>query len=177
MSISADEIIDEIIEREGGYVDHPNDRGGPTKYGITQQTWNRFREKHDPEDGGPIDVADIDERDAHMVYEADYVEPFEFINDSDLHGLVVDCAVNHGVTRATQWLQDAAGVKADCIVGPVTQAGVNATPDYVRRMLLRRRLKFYVAIATDDFDHLPSAEDSDLVFLPGWINRVCDFLI
>lgn len=30
------ELIDSIIAREGGYVDHPNDRGGATKYGITE---------------------------------------------------------------------------------------------------------------------------------------------
>ena len=28
-------LIDQLIEREGGYVDHPSDRGGPTNYGIT----------------------------------------------------------------------------------------------------------------------------------------------
>ena len=31
-----DELIDALIEREGGYVNHPSDRGGPTKYGITE---------------------------------------------------------------------------------------------------------------------------------------------
>ena len=31
-----DELIDELIEREGGYVNHPADRGGPTRYGITE---------------------------------------------------------------------------------------------------------------------------------------------
>ena len=30
-----EKIIDGIIKAEGGYVDHPNDRGGPTNYGIT----------------------------------------------------------------------------------------------------------------------------------------------
>jgi lysozyme family protein len=30
------ELIDELIEREGGYVDHPADRGGPTRFGITE---------------------------------------------------------------------------------------------------------------------------------------------
>ena len=29
------QIIDALIEREGGYVHNPADRGGPTKYGIT----------------------------------------------------------------------------------------------------------------------------------------------
>lgn len=29
-------VIDSLIQREGEYVDHPNDKGGPTMYGITQ---------------------------------------------------------------------------------------------------------------------------------------------
>ena len=28
--------IDALIEREGGYVHHPGDRGGPTRFGITE---------------------------------------------------------------------------------------------------------------------------------------------
>ena len=31
-----DELIDGVIEREGGYGDHPADRGGATRWGITQ---------------------------------------------------------------------------------------------------------------------------------------------
>ena len=34
--MDVDELIDELIEREGGYVNHPADRGGPTKFGITE---------------------------------------------------------------------------------------------------------------------------------------------
>lgn len=29
-------LIDAVIEREGGYVNHPDDRGGPTRWGITE---------------------------------------------------------------------------------------------------------------------------------------------
>jgi len=29
-------LIEALMEREGGYVNHPADRGGPTRYGITQ---------------------------------------------------------------------------------------------------------------------------------------------
>lgn len=32
----ADRLIDELIDREGGYVNHPADRGGPTRYGVTE---------------------------------------------------------------------------------------------------------------------------------------------
>jgi len=30
------ELIDGLIEREGDFVDHPADRGGPTRFGITE---------------------------------------------------------------------------------------------------------------------------------------------
>jgi lysozyme family protein len=38
MTREIDRLITDLIEREGGYVDHPHDRGGPTKFGITAAT-------------------------------------------------------------------------------------------------------------------------------------------
>ena len=36
-------IINEVIERfEGGYSNHPADRGGPTNMGITQATLSEY---------------------------------------------------------------------------------------------------------------------------------------
>lgn len=40
--MTVEEIIEGIIHKEGGYVNHPNDRGGPTKYGVTQKTLSRY---------------------------------------------------------------------------------------------------------------------------------------
>jgi len=34
--MDVNELIDELIEREGGYVSHPADKGGPTRFGITE---------------------------------------------------------------------------------------------------------------------------------------------
>jgi lysozyme family protein len=34
--MDVDELIDALIDREGAYASHPADRGGPTKYGITE---------------------------------------------------------------------------------------------------------------------------------------------
>lgn len=31
-----EKVLDGLIRREGGYVDHPSDKGGPTNWGITQ---------------------------------------------------------------------------------------------------------------------------------------------
>jgi lysozyme family protein len=33
---ATDRLIEELIEREGGYVNHPADKGGPTRFGITE---------------------------------------------------------------------------------------------------------------------------------------------
>ena len=34
--MDVEQLIDELIEREGGYVNHPADKGGPTRFGITE---------------------------------------------------------------------------------------------------------------------------------------------
>lgn len=35
-TIEIDLLVDGLIEREGGYVNHPSDKGGPTCFGITE---------------------------------------------------------------------------------------------------------------------------------------------
>lgn len=35
--MDADALIEEVIGREGGYSNHPADRGGPTRWGITER--------------------------------------------------------------------------------------------------------------------------------------------
>ena len=37
MKTSFDEIIDTVLDHEGGYVNDPKDLGGETKYGITKR--------------------------------------------------------------------------------------------------------------------------------------------
>ena len=41
-----EEIIEQILKHEGGYVNDPNDRGGETKYGITKNH-NQYTDKID----------------------------------------------------------------------------------------------------------------------------------
>ena len=41
MQDNIDDLIDDLIAREGGFVDHPADKGGPTRWGITQAVARR----------------------------------------------------------------------------------------------------------------------------------------
>jgi len=44
-----DQMIEDILRREGGFVDHPNDRGGPTNFGVTQEQVGKERSPEDLE--------------------------------------------------------------------------------------------------------------------------------
>lgn len=98
-----DKLIDEVIEREGGYVDHPSDRGGPTKYGITHITAKRY--------GFRGHIRDLPRAEAKRIYWQRYViEPGFY--DAAKHSLTVaaelfDTGVNMGQSVATGFLQTA----------------------------------------------------------------------
>ena len=53
--MNVEELIEELLEREGGYVNHPADRGGPTCYGITEAVARAHGY------GGPMDRLPRDE--------------------------------------------------------------------------------------------------------------------
>ena len=64
------DIIGEIIKREGGFVDHPSDRGGPTKFGITLRTLRAWR-------GQPVtreDVRTLTKAEARQIYAERYIQ-------------------------------------------------------------------------------------------------------
>ncbi|MHA6262118.1 holin-associated N-acetylmuramidase [Arenibacterium sp. CAU 1754] len=54
---SVREIAEEIVAREGGYVNDPDDPGGATKYGVTIHTMRRL--KLDLTGDGAVSAADV----------------------------------------------------------------------------------------------------------------------
>src|SRR5262245_28219558 len=118
------DIIDDILRREGGYVNNPADRGGPTNFGITQATLADWRGHAVSAD----DVKNMSRDEAEKIYEARYVAPFaRFSGSAKLMALCVDSAVQHGVGRVDGWLK----------------AIPSVDPDVNYKLLLKRRLEFY----------------------------------
>ena len=160
------EIIGGILEREGGYVNRPEDRGGPTKYGITGQALADWRSK-------PVSTADIkglSQEEARAIYVDRYVvrPGFSMLPDP-LRGLVVDCAVNHGPITAVKWLQFAVGTTQDGKWGPISEAALSiADKARVYKQVIARRIRHYGKIISKD--------PTQAIFAAGWAERAAHFV-
>jgi lysozyme family protein len=134
-----------VLSHEGGFVQHPQDPGGATKFGITRQTLARFRQE-------PVSVEDVRRlttAEAAEIYRRLYWDPIradELPAGVDL--AVFDFAVNSGPSRAVRALQTVLGVLVDGVVGPVTLAAARAADaaGLIRR-LTRDRLRFLSRLA------------------------------
>ncbi len=164
--MTADAILDEVIRREGGYVDHPHDRGGPTNFGITMRTLAAWR-------GRPVtrdEVRDLTEDEARAIYQRQYLSRpgFDQIADPLLRGLLVDYGVHSGPMRAISDLQRAARVTVDGVIGPQTLAAVAAVgAESIRRAVLRARGEYLARLLSDP---------SQRVFAAGWLRRLMEFV-
>lgn len=164
-----EQILNGILRREGGFVDHPADRGGPTKYGITAATLGEWRGLGRP--ATREEVFALTEQEARDIYRQRYIiaPGFDRLKDGALMELMVDAAVNSGPKRAIQWLQAALGVAADGVIGPRTLAALDvADTRKLRRRVLAERLRH--------LGRLIAANPKQAVFAAGWMNRVADLV-
>lgn len=96
--IDLEHLLDEIIRREGGYVNDPDDPGGPTKYGVTVGTMRRLR--MDLDGDGDVDANDVKlltvER-AKAVFKYNYFEKPRIDElPLSLQATVMDMYINSG---------------------------------------------------------------------------------
>lgn len=168
MTDQIDEIITDVMKAEGWdtYTNHPADRGGPTKWGITASSWALAIGREATEQ----DVRLIDESQARSFYRSRYVLAPNFHELPDLlQPLVVDCGVNHGVSVAAKWVQRAVAVKQDGVIGPQTLAAVGRTDTQaVYLKVCAYRFQLYGRLVTRDPDQA--------VFAHGWNNRGAKWL-
>jgi lysozyme family protein len=165
MNAAIENLITDVIRREAGYVNHRDDRGGPTKFGITQATLARWRKK-------PVtanDVENMQESEARDIYRAWYFKGFESVTDPKTLAFLFDYAVNAGNSKAVKAVQNAIGTAVDGVWGPKSQAALEAYGD---------QSKLYwpcVCYRFDDFMRIMGNDPSQTVFAHGWANRMKEF--
>lgn len=129
MSIQA--IIEGVVAREGGYVNNPNDSGGPTCWGITETTARR--------NGYVGPMQDLPRDLAVKIYFQEYVVDPGFLKIAAISTAIaaelVDSGVNCGPGRPGPWLQRTLNLLnrqakmfpdlvVDGKIGPATQAAL-----------------------------------------------------
>jgi lysozyme family protein len=93
--------VTNVLQSEGGYVNHPADPGGATNLGVTQRTFDGWRDSK----GRPReDVRLLTRDEAVEIYRERYWNPLPQGLADDLRYMAFDSAVNHGLSRATGWL-------------------------------------------------------------------------
>jgi lysozyme family protein len=94
-------LIDSVIGREGGYSNHPADRGGPTRWGVTQQVARAY--------GYAGDMRALPREKAAAIYEEAYWRDpgFEGVaaRYPEVAELLFDIGVNMGTSVAGRFLQ------------------------------------------------------------------------
>ncbi len=157
-----------ILSFEGGFSNHPNDKGGATNKGVTIATWRQVG--YDKDGDGDIDVDDL-----RLLTDTDVVERVmrphywnrwkaDQIKSQSIANLVVDwvwASGKHGITNVQRVL----GVKQDGIVGPKTLAALNNSD---QRALFDRILNERIAF----IDRIISQTPSQAVFRKGWFRRL-----
>ncbi|PIL57802.1 hypothetical protein B4N88_04285, partial [Acinetobacter baumannii] len=99
--MNIEQYLDELIKREGGYVNNPADRGGATKFGITEAVARTNGFKGNMKDL-PLDVA-------KAIYKKQYwtAPRFDQVNaiSSAVAEELLDTGVNCGTSFAKPLLQ------------------------------------------------------------------------
>jgi lysozyme family protein len=154
---SIESIAAEIVRREGGYVNDPDDPGGATKHGVTLGTMQRLG--LDLTGDGRIDVADVERVDpakaAEIYIRHYYAEPKLGLLPEPLQPSVFDMQVNAGsnAIRILQRLVARFGftLKDDGVVGPVTARAaaeaMAAAPDHLVDAYGIARRNYYYRLA------------------------------
>ncbi|WP_033472930.1 glycoside hydrolase family 108 protein [Bordetella bronchiseptica] len=113
-----DVAFERLIGHEGSYVNHPSDPGGETNWGITVAVARA--------NGYMAPMRNMPRNIAKEIYRGQYWEKVKAdLMPPSVAFQVFDAAVNHGVGQAAKFLQRAAGVTADGVIGPRTLAAVN----------------------------------------------------
>lgn len=175
MSDSVHGMIAALIEREGGYSNHRTDKGGPTKYGITQRTLSIYLKR-------PVSIDEVryltEEKAAEIYERLYYLDPHIDLLPQDFQAQVLDMCVNHGAPDGIRYFQQflntfGSGLKVDGIIGPKTvKAGTVVIKQLgkieANNQLAEFRKSVYLEIVKND--------PTQIGFRNGWLKRAKEFI-
>ena len=182
---SVHQIASEILDREGGFVNDPDDPGGATNFGVTIHTMRRLG--LDLTGDGTVSVADVQaltRAQAQEIFIEHYFERPSIDQLPDvLHATVFDMYVNAGanaVTLLQRLLRDMGlEIVVDGVIGPQTIRAAHAAeaqaPDHLVDAYGIARRNYYYRLA----DHRPASRkyarrrDGGK---GGWIRRAEEFI-
>ena len=153
-----DTAFEQLLRHEGGFSDHPDDPGGATRFGVTEAVAREVGYRGDMREL-PLELA-------KRIYLERYWKPVRADElPPGVRYALFDAAVNSGPRQAVKWLQRAAGVPDDGVLGPKTLAAAHAlNADALRSKILAQRLKLMASLPT-----WPS-------FGRGWARRIADLM-
>jgi lysozyme family protein len=177
---NVDELIEEVIEREGGYVNHPADRGGATNWGITEAVARR--------QGYVGEMRALPRSDAAAIYRRLYWHKPQFDaiakRAPKLAAEMFDTGINMGTGTAAGFLQralnalnrearDYPDLKVDRSVGPATIAALDAFLKKRGKAAESVLLKAVEALQGAHYLNIAEARPSQEAFVYGWLaNRI-----
>jgi len=182
---SVEEVAAQIVAREGGYVNDPDDPGGATNYGVTVGTMKALG--LDLNKDGRIDAADVralTRAQAQQIFVEHYFKRPRLAELPDsVQASVFDMYVNAG-TNAVKILQRLVArmgfvATADGVIGPQTIAAAQdaaaAAPDHFADAYGIARRNYYYALA----DQRPASRKyarTKAGGKGGWITRAEEFI-
>ena len=152
-----------VLRHEGGFSDDPDDRGGATNHGITEEV-ARLNGYTGDMRALPMDVVGY-------IYRKDYWR-FDAITDQRVATKVFDLCVNFGLSGGVRLLQRALNISGglvttDGVCGPATLAATNqADPSTLLDALAME--------ATVRYHEIVAARPDQRKFLAGWLHRAGD---
>lgn len=182
---SVDDIIGDILRREGGFVNDPDDPGGATNHGVTIHTMRRLGV--DVDGDGDVDVNDVRqlsrEKAGEIFKEHYYLRPGIAGLPEPLQASVFDMYVNAGGAAITilqkLLVQFGFSVSVDGALGPQTagaaKAAYAAAPEHFVDAYGIARRNYYYALA----DRRPASRKYARRRnggKGGWITRAEEFI-
>ena len=162
MPLTLSEALKFTLAWEGGYTNHPNDRGGPTNKGITQATYNRYLRRNNR---NIQSVRSITDSEVYEIYEKDYWDVVRAKYLKSPLGLVLfDTCVNFGPGGCIRRLQAALEV-------PITGVWTQAISDKIHKADAGDIALKICQMRIAKRHEIVKNDKSQAVFLKGWLNR------